>query len=859
MNAPTTPQTAAPIVGQHASSLRASLRADVAIAQRIVPTHYPVQNFIAVNPLGGLEDLPFGKALHRAKELYRATCAPDEQFFRDKFARGRITTDDLLDSLQIYCSDLLAAPPITLNDRQVTVSELLLEDLCHGVAVPTAPDQTSSTGPHRRADRAVDDQASKWCAAFLGADNAGWPMPSRESGFYNAWRTLAVHDRSLSKHNRQILKELPARADDAALRALHALNVKETDKREYLRLQLTRLPGWAGYIRWASQNSHGIDTLDYLAMRLTYQAMFDGEGHATTVAPTERDDHAAPTPQDRVRHLSHLFGAPELDDASTAGHRAAAAILEQFGTHDRGVVWLRAYERHYQRNLLGVLAGAPAPESSPSQPARAQIVCCIDARSEGLRRHLEALGNFDTLGFAGFFAVAIRFNDLAGGSPNDLCPVLIKPGHSVTEHPAPASHVIAARRIAGLNTIAGAEDAFHAAKDTLVTPFALAESAGWFAGPWAALKTLAPRFTGAARSAGHQHTVPHVDTVLDIDAGFTPEQQALYAEAALVTMGLTRNFARSVLLCAHHSTSENNPYQASLDCGACGGQGGGPNARTLAAILNRSTTREALHAKGIIIPESTWFGAAEHDTATDNITILDLTAVPASHREEIEVLASNLRTAGQALATERCASLPGAPARALSPSAISKHVSARSLDWSQVYPEWGLAGNAAFIVGPRSITRGKNLERRAFLHSYDAEVDADGTALETILTAPMVVAQWINCQYYFSSVAPETFGAGTKTIHNVVSGVGVIAGHNGDLQLGLPWQSVAVGNRLVHEPMRLFTLIEAPLERISAIIDRNPTLQQLFGNEWVALVARRGPNDKWNEYSSGEWRHFTAR
>ena len=165
----------------------------------------------------------------------------------------------------------------------------------------------------------------------------------------------------------------------------------------------------------------------------------------------------------------------------------------------------------------------------------------------------------------------------------------------------------------------------------------------------------------------------------------------------------------------------------------------------------------------------------------------------------------------------------------------------RSLDWAQVYPEWGLAGNAAFIVAPREISRGVDLQRRVFLHSYDADVDTDGSALETILTAPLVVAQWINCQYYFSTVCPQVFGAGTKTIHNVVGTVGVIAGHTGDLQLGLPWQSVCDGERLLHEPMRLLAAVQAPLARIDTIIGSNPILQQLFGNDWVGPCRPREP------------------
>ena len=170
------------------------------------------------------------------------------------------------------------------------------------------------------------------------------------------------------------------------------------------------------------------------------------------------------------------------------------------------------------------------------------------------------------------------------------------------------------------------------------------------------------------------------------------------------------------------------------------------------------------------------------------------------------------------------------------PSAF-RHVAGRSADWAQVYPEWGLAGNAA-LVAPREVSSGKNLQRRVFLHSYSAEVDPDGSALETILTAPLVVAQWINCQYYFSTVAPEVFGAGTKTIHNVVGTAGVIAGHEGDLRLGLPWQSVATSERLVHEPMRLLAVIQAPgQDRHGGRAQPNPaaTLRQ-----WMAHCGRAG-------------------
>ena len=443
---------------------------------------------------------------------------------------------------------------------------------------------------------------------------------------------------------------------------------------------------------------------------------------------------------------------------------------------------------------------------------------------------------------------------MLGGSPLDLCPVLISPNHDIAERPAPHADQAVARQVSGATGLAGAESAFHSAKEAFAAPFTLAEAAGWAAAPLSLAKTMFPAATSKVRQRLRDAVAPAAPTVIDLEA-MSQNEQVLFAQVALTTMGLVRGFGRLVVLCSHGSTTENNPYQASLDCGACGGQAGAPNARTAVAILNRADVRAGLRSLGIDIPEDTLFIAAQHDTAVDRVALLEPHLVPAEYRADVQRLERDLEQAGAQLAAERCATLPGVT-RALSPARAARHVATRSSDWAQVYPEWGLAGNAAFIVAPRSVTRGIDLQRRAFLHSYEADVDADASALETILTAPLVVAQWINCQYYFSTVSPQVFGAGSKTIHNVVGTAGVIAGHNGDLQLGLPWQSVSDGQRLLHEPQRLLAVVQAPLERIDMIVDRNPILQRLFGNDWIALAARAKPDDPWQRWTRAGWRSW---
>jgi uncharacterized protein YbcC (UPF0753/DUF2309 family) len=847
--------TAVPVPTQ--AVRRARLRSTVAVAARVLPVHHPLETFIAVNPLAGFEHLGFETALSTAAELYGAPGTLTEDQFRAAHAAGRITDADLDAVLCRRYPAAVSAPVAVLAERGVSALAVLRADLRHGAPL-VAPDRDRSgrTGMTPAVARAVDAQTSQWCGAYLAAPDTPWALPGWRDGFFSAWRRLAPRDRTLPREVRQQLARTPLRADDALLGALDALGVSPAEHGPHLVAHLTRMPGFAAHVRWRAEHGRGgVDLVDYLAVRLSYEALLS-PSHPTDRATVDRaddavSDHATDDgPDARITELCTALGLSTTDE-----REAVARVLAVMPSSERSAVWLGAYEDHYRRDLLTQIDGVRSPGVPAGRRAAAQVVCCIDVRSEGLRRHLEQRGRYDTLGFAGFFAVAISFTDLARGAASALCPALIEPSHVVTEHAEPGTAHLAARRLSGLAATAGADEAFHRAKDGLLTPFALAETAGWAAGPLAAARTLLPRWTGTVQDRWRARVAPAAPTELDI--GLSHDDQALFAEVALTTMGLTTGFARLVVLCAHGATTENNPYQASLDCGACGGQPGGPNARTAAAILNDPSVRTHLRARGIDLPADTHVVAAEHDTTTDQVTILDPHLVPQTHAPDLADLCRDLDAAGHALAAERGHTLPGAPRRG-SDQARSRKVASRSTDWAQVYPEWGLAGNTAFVVGPRTMTAGLDLQRRVFLHSYDAAVDPDGTALETILTAPMVVAQWISCQYYFSTVAPDVFGAGTKTIHNVLGGVGVLAGHDGDLQLGLPWQSVAHGDRLVHEPMRLFTVVQAPLSMVQSVIDRNPVLARLFGNGWVALAAREDAGAPWQCWTPGGWQPWAG-
>ena len=201
-----------------------------------------------------------------------------------------------------------------------------------------------------------------------------------------------------------------------------------------------------------------------------------------------------------------------------------------------------------------------------------------------------------------------------------------------------------------------------------------------------------------------------------LPVGFTLKEQATFVGNGLRLIGLTRNFGRFVVVAGHGSTSENNPYAAAYDCGACGGSHGDPNARVFAAMANDPEVRRLLWESGLEIPEDTWFLAGKHNTTTDRLGFYDLDEMPASHKEDLRLLRNDLEKAGAEGARERCARLPGTSS-GISAETAYQHVAARSADWANPRPEWGLSSNVGFIIGRRSLTQGMSLDSRVCLHS----------------------------------------------------------------------------------------------------------------------------------------------
>ena len=526
-------------------------------------------------------------------------------------------------------------------------------------------------------------------------------------------------------------------------------------------------------------------------------------------------------------------------DGDTLAHLLAAAELTSL---QRSQIWLAAYEGHYREQLFVALScNAQRRQQWPAPSA--QVVMCMDDREEGTRRHLEEIApDIETFGAAGFFGVPMYWQGIDEAAPVALCPVVVTPTNLVRELPAAGSESAQAQHMRRRETrLRWRERLYQGTRREALGGPLLTAAAALPALATLTAATLAPAWLARAGRRWREQFDGRVASTLaltgadvenGIRAGFSDGEQVDRVASLLRSIGLTDGFAPLVLILGHGSGSRNNPHLSAYDCGACSGRHGGPNARVLAAMANRLEVRAGLAERGIVIPESCHFVAAEHHTGDDSVEWYDLEQVPAAFQSDLDRLLGRLAEACRLHAVERCRRLASAPSRP-TPWQARRHVAGRVADLAQARPELGHATNAAAFIGRRTMSRGLFLDRRVFLISYDPAADASGEIVESILLAAGPVGAGIALEYYFSTVDNERFGCGSKVTHNLTGLFGVMEGAESDLRTGLPWQMVEI-----HEPMRLLVVVEQAPDVLSAILERQPALQELVGNGWINFAAQ---------------------
>ncbi|MBY0489947.1 MAG: DUF2309 domain-containing protein [Gemmatimonadaceae bacterium] len=781
-----------------------TMQAVEAACARIAPA-WPLDRLIAVNPWWGYVGEPIADASAELAALGGARLTMPRAWFRARYSTGGFADRHLAKAIA-----QLGAPMSV--DR---VRQLLAED---APEFPTWRLMTDVVDETRDAVRQgtwrefVAEHVSHVCGAWFGEGQARWPA-ERDGGLYGLWRGMAAQDAGVRlrmglRGFREAAAQLPEDPRALLVDGLEELGVPTALRTAYCTALLLSVSGWAAacaFQEWEARLAGRTDDhlIHLLAARLAWELL-----------------------------LFRLAASPALasrwESARQEWPRLAAPIRDA-----QAVDWVlqQALEVAYQEQSVALLAGGRT--ASDVTPA-AQAVFCIDVRSEVMRRALEgAMPDVATLGFAGFFGLPIAYATDSAERPQ--LPGLLAATLRVEDAGDGADEAARARR-----ENAALARAWKSFTGAAASAFTAVEATGLGAAVSLVRESLGARAAGfdPLRDTLASATSPLAPRLADTARDGSPVDLAARTKLAagiLRAMSLTHGFARLVALVGHGATTCNNPQAAGLACGACGGQSGEVNARVLAALLNDGAVREALVTQGITVPATTWFVAGLHDTVTDDVTLYDTAAVPASHAADLARFREALVVAGATARRERAPRL-GLGAIAHDDARLLATLRRRATDWSEVRPEWALARNAAFVIAPRTRTRGVSLDGRAFLHEYRWQEDAGFGVLELILTAPMVVTNWINLQYHASTVDPVRFGSGDKVLHNVAGGnVGVFEGAGGDLRIGLALQSVHDGTDWVHEPLRLSVFVEAPATAIDGILAKHAVVRQLVEHGWLHL------------------------
>ena len=774
---------------------------------KIATPVWPLQNTVAVNPFWFLRERPFENVAEEISSAIQTAPYMPLDYYLERIEDGRISESALREALLAARQKGYDGPADT-----VAFKKLLKE-------------KTQSLSPYLTFAEAMSDDGAlkdmirseigKYAAAYLDRGQAIAQFPWRGQNFWNAWCQALKHDRSLEASGidgfRHIVQSLNAKSSSYAIEKMSremglVTNVSQV---AYIQRLVATVMGWMSqfkYVEWQRSLGYSDDfkiaSIDLLAVAMAYDyGLF-----------RFAQEHQ-PAKVSRWFSLLASWDRRQVDN-------------KKFGLQ---YTLLLASEISYQKSIAEQISQR---KTEGDAECKAQMVFCIDVRSELLRRKIELVDQaIQTIGFAGFFGVPLDYKKIGEKNVGHRLPVLLKSEFEVEECRLEPK----AKNESGFLAQIVASSYFKNLRKNALTSFVYVELFGLLY-IFKMLKETLPSFgflTGIKKLPAKFQSLsggPSQVLVRTRDGNkFDDSKKIERAAAVLKHMGLTEKFAEIVLLVGHGSHTKNNAFASSLDCGACGGHAGDINARFLADLLNERVVRNGLISKGIDIPPSTIFVAAVHETVTDEVFVLDREKIPMGKLNLLTQLELSLKDASVAARGERHGLLSGN---------LDSRTFVRSENWSEVRPEWGLASNACFIVAPRSRTRGLDLASRSFLHDYDWKKDAISgfKTLELIMTAPMVVTNWINMQYYASTVAPAVYGAGNKVIHNVTNEFGVVEGNGGDLRFGLPIQSVHDGEKYVHEPLRLSVLIEAPVEEIERIINNHEVVKQLVENEWLHLL-----------------------
>lgn len=760
-----------------------------------LPAQNPLKDFVHHNTLHAFQDKPFFEALQEASELFGYKTFLALHDFRKLYTEGTINKEVLKATLAKRKGEANTAfwlEKLTQNSYDESIYPKIGK-LRANWKLKYAMNLEKST--HGLLFRVL--------CSYLDQGIAMWPFPVHEKGFLASLKELDKNGLISfldTPRAKRFLQE-----DKSLTELLQLIVGNESYFENYLFDQQFSHPGWSGMVATLEHNPTSLLDQRKITLReliifellLEIDALDKKFGENWTPLATKVDFEA-----------ENLF--------------SKITYSEYF---DVLSLWQEAYEWSFYNQVLNGLQNKPKA-SIATQTPKFQGFFCMDDRECSFRRHIEFLEpQAETFGTAAFFNFEFYYQPVNGKFFTKLCPAPVTPNYLIKELPRKK------KKAKDLH--------YHKQSHSLFFGWIISQTLGFTAALKLFLNIFKPSMSPATTSSfkhlnkkskliiENENTNEKID---GLQVGFTVEEMANRVEGLLKSIGLVTNFAPIVYVVGHGATSVNNTHFAGYDCGACCGRPSSVNAKVLSFAANHEGVRKLLKDRGILIPETTQFVPALHDTTRDEIAFYDeelLNVSNASNHQHYKTIFTKALDRNAKERSRRFDTINSNDAI----DVIHDKIRNRSVSLFEPRPELNHATNAMCIVGRRTVSEQLFLDRRSFLNSFDYRVDPTGDYLAGILGAVAPVGGGINLEYYFSRVDNHKLGAGSKLPHNVMGLIGVANGIDGDLRPGLPSQMIEV-----HDPVRLLIIVEHSPEVVNYAITKNPATYEWFCNQWVNLV-----------------------
>ena len=783
--------------------------------KHFLPSQQALKDFIHHNSLHAFQHMKFYDAIFKASKIFGYQVHLQLSEYREMYKTGRIRED----ILQMVIVNKKGKNALSDWKQKLTVTRY--DTISH----PRIGQLRKywKTVYHLDIDNKVHPLLFRILCAFLDQGIAVQDFPVAGRSFTESVRELEQKSFTSFFKTRGVRQKFLS-GNYSITGLLESIVGKEEYFEQYLFDQQFAHHGWSGFVSAVEDNPQTLLDKKLITLKelVEFELLMELDilNHRVGKKWQPLAIHAAEPPTD-------LFASVDKTEL--------AEVIE---------LWQDAFEWSYYDSVLkGISIASPR---SLSNAKTFQAIFCIDEREDSIRRHIEAVDKHcETFGAPGFFGVEFYFQQEGSRFYDKLCPAPVTPKYLIKEYNAKEPRKD--------------EPIYSKLTHGFFTGFVLSITYGF----WALAKKMqmmfSPKMSPAISNAyGHMDrqsslTIENknpADVENGLQIGYTVDEMITRAEGFLRGIGLVKNFAPIVYIVAHGSSSANNPHHGAHDCGACSGRPGATNARVQAFILNHKKVREALAAKGILIPDSTRFIGSMHDTAADMIGYYDEDVLGAENIGDHFINKQSFETALNLNAKERSRRFASINTKQRLEQ-VRKAIHDRSVSLFEPRPELGHGTNTLAIIGRRQTTKGLFLDRRAFLNSYDHTTDPDGAILTAVMRPIGLVCGGINLEYYFSRVDNIKLGAGTKLPHNVMGLFGVANSSDGDLRPGLPWQMIEV-----HDPVRLLVIVEHRPEIVLKAIQSSDEVFEWYKNEWVHIVALHPEEKQFYYFSKGVFARY---